>query len=74
MEQDCFFYSTKKGDDTFVVPLCVDCQPKHPGIQCWFWQGSHHGYGPFRFACEKCGHVIHQEGNEDEIEETETAT
>lgn len=56
---NCYFYTTCRGEDTFVAPLCVECHDREFKDLGWFWPGAERGYGPFLFACEKCRKVIH---------------
>ncbi len=66
MLENCYFYTTKKDNDTYVVALCMECRKNNKELG-WFWEGSVKGYGPFVFKCEKCEKLIY------EPEETETS-
>ena len=52
---DCFFYAEEPSQKIRV--MCVGCKKDFPDLG-WFWEGSRLGYGPFVFACSKCGTVI----------------
>lgn len=58
--EDCYFYTTKKEDELFVVPLCVECHDKSYPELGWFWLGSVRGYGPYLFRCDKCSKIIYE--------------
>lgn len=58
--EDCYFYTTKKNGELYVVPLCIRCHDEiYPDLG-WFWEGSKIGYGPYLFECEKCGKIIYE--------------
>ena len=67
MDQDCYFYTEEElpPDQQLIRVLCMGCHEKNPDLG-WFWQGSKLGYGPFLFACNKCGHVVYQPKGENE--------
>lgn len=70
--KDCYFYTTRRGGESFVAPLCLGCHGRSPGLG-WFWPGSSRGYGPFEFRCEKCGTLIYEPSNaEDETQDPAT--
>lgn len=58
--QDCYLWIDESvpEDERTMNVLCMECSKKFPGLG-WFWEGSRLGYGPFEFACEKCGHIVH---------------
>lgn len=58
---DCFFYTDEELplEEQKIRAMCVDCHLKYPKIG-WFWEGSRLGYGPFVFACKKCGCIIYE--------------
>ncbi len=55
---NCYFYSTKKDGNVYVVPLCMECHAVFTDLG-WFWPGAEKGYGPYKFECEKCKKVIY---------------
>lgn len=59
-KQDCFFIIDPNVDieDRKIDIMCCECMHKHRLSNCWFWEGSKRGYGPFLFKCDFCGFII----------------
>lgn len=58
--EDCYLWIDENipEDEQTMNVLCTKCHEKEPELG-WFWEGSKHGYGPFEFICNKCGHIVH---------------
>lgn len=64
--KNCYFYTTRKENKTYVVPLCIECHDTSFAELGWFWAGEELGYGPFLFQCEKCQKTICDNRRDDE--------
>lgn len=58
--KNCYFYTHKDGNDLKVAALCTKCHDERFPDLGWFWNGYLRGYGPYLFACAKCGDVIYR--------------
>lgn len=63
-KENCYFWidnSIPEDERVFNI-YCEGCRNKNPDKNCWFWEGSIKGYGPYDYVCDECGKVIHKPG------------
>lgn len=68
MEKDCYFWidpNVPEEERIFNI-YCSQCRAKNPKVDCWFWEGSIKGFGPYDYVCDSCGYVVHKNENQNE--------
>ena len=63
IQNDCYFYidTSLELEKQAIHSICIECYGKnYKDKNCWFWNGSKLGYGPWDIKCDSCNSFIHE--------------